>query len=447
MAVTEVKVPDVGTDKPIDVIEISVKPGDAVVAEQTLIVLESDKATVEVPSPVAGIVKSIALKTGDKVTQGALILVLEAASAGVSEKISPEKIAAGKKVEAPVAAGALVAGVTMAAQKSDVPQAAAPVPAAVAPTLATPASSPVASAANVHAGPAVRKLARELGVALAEVAGTGPKARILKDDVHAHVKMLLLQRGTQSAGSGRSLPELPTIDFAKWGPIEEQALNKLRRVSAVNLHRAWLTIAHVTQFDEADITALEEFRITENVRLKDDGVKLTMLAFIARACVGALKKYPKFNSSLALNGEKLIVKNHWHIGIAVETPDGLVVPVIRDADRKGIVEIAGEMAALGKKAREKKLTPADMAGATFSISSLGGIGGTAFTPIVNWPEVAILGVSKSQLKPVWDGKTFQPRLTLPLSLSYDHRVIDGADAARFTAYLAGLLTDLRRLSL
>lgn len=441
MAVTEVKVPDVGTDKPIDVIEISVKPGDAVVAEQTLIVLESDKATVEVPSPVAGIVKSIALKTGDKVTQGALILVLEAASAVVSEKISPEKIAAGK-VEAPVAAGALVAGVTMAAQKSDVPQAAAPVP-----TLATPASSPVASAANVHAGPAVRKLARELGVALAEVAGTGPKARILKDDVHAHVKMLLLQRGTQSAGSGRSLPELPTIDFAKWGPIEEQALNKLRRVSAVNLHRAWLTIAHVTQFDEADITALEEFRITENVRLKDDGVKLTMLAFIARACVGALKKYPKFNSSLALNGEKLIVKNHWHIGIAVETPDGLVVPVIRDADRKGIVEIAGEMAALGKKAREKKLTPADMAGATFSISSLGGIGGTAFTPIVNWPEVAILGVSKSQLKPVWDGKTFQPRLTLPLSLSYDHRVIDGADAARFTAYLAGLLTDLRRLSL
>ena len=441
MAVTEVKVPDVGTDKPIDVIEISVKPGDAVVAEQTLIVLESDKATVEVPSPVAGIVKSIALKTGDKVTQGALILVLEAASAVVSEKISPEKIAAGK-VEAPVAAGALVAGVTMAAQKSDVPQAAAPVP-----TLATPASSPVASAANVHAGPAVRKLARELGVALAEVAGTGPKARILKDDVHAHVKMLLLQRGTQSAGSGRSLPELPTIDFAKWGPIEEQALNKLRRVSAVNLHRAWLAIAHVTQFDEADITALEEFRITENVRLKDDGVKLTMLAFIARACVGALKKYPKFNSSLALNGEKLIVKNHWHIGIAVETPDGLVVPVIRDADRKGIVEIAGEMAALGKKAREKKLTPADMAGATFSISSLGGIGGTAFTPIVNWPEVAILGVSKSQLKPVWDGKTFQPRLTLPLSLSYDHRVIDGADAARFTAYLAGLLTDLRRLSL
>lgn len=442
MAVTDVKVPDVGTDKPIDVIEISVKPGDAVVAEQTLIVLESDKATVEVPSPVAGIVKSIALKTGDKVTQGALILVLEAASAVVSEKISPEKIAAGK-VEAPVAAGALVASVPMAAQKSDAPQAAA----APVPTLATPASSPVVSAANVHAGPAVRKLARELGVALAEVAGTGPKARILKDDVHAHVKMLLLQRGTQSAGSGRSLPELPIIDFAKWGPVEEQALNKLRRVSAVNLHRAWLAIAHVTQFDEADITALEEFRITENARLKDDGVKLTMLAFIARACVGALKKYPKFNSSLALNGEKLIVKNHWHIGIAVETPDGLVVPVIRDADRKGIVEIAGEMAALGKKAREKKLTPADMAGATFSISSLGGIGGTAFTPIVNWPEVAILGVSKSQLKPVWDGKTFQPRLTLPLSLSYDHRVIDGADAARFTAYLAGLLTDLRRLSL
>lgn len=445
MAVTEVKVPDVGTDKPIDVIEISVKPGDAVVAEQTLIVLESDKATVEVPSPVAGIVKSIALKTGDKVTQGALILVVETGAAVVSEDISPEKIAA-EKVAAPVAAGALAVSVP-AAQESDASQAAAPVPAAAVPALATPTPSPVASAANVHAGPAVRKLARELGVALAEVAGTGPRARILKDDVHAHVKMLLLQRGTRSAGSGRSLPELPIIDFAKWGPIEEQALNKLRRVSAVNLHRAWLAIPHVTQFDEADITALEEFRIGENARLKDDGVKLTMLAFIARACVGALKKYPKFNSSLAPNGEKLIVKNHWHIGIAVETPDGLVVPVIRDADRKGIVEIAGEMAALGKKAREKKLMPADMAGATFSISSLGGIGGTAFTPIVNWPEVAILGVSKSQLKPVWDGKTFQPRLTLPLSLSYDHRVIDGADAARFTAYLAGLLSDLRRLSL
>ncbi len=446
MAVTEVKIPDVGTDKPVDVIEISVKPGDAVVAEQTLIVLESDKATVEVPSPVAGIVKSIALKTGDKVTQGALILVLETGAAVVSEKIAPEKIAAGK-VEAPVAAGALVASVPMAAQTSDASQVAAPMPAATVPALAAPASPPVASAANVHAGPAVRKLARELGVALAEVAGTGPKARILKDDVHAHVKMLLLQRGAQPAGSGGGLPELPIIDFARWGPVEEQALNKLRRVSAVNLHRAWLAIPHVTQFDEADITALEEFRIAENARLKDDGVKLTMLAFIARACVGALKKYPKFNSSLAISGEQLIVKNYWHIGIAVETPDGLVVPVIRDADRKGIVEIAREMAALGKKAREKKLTPADMAGATFSISSLGGIGGTAFTPIVNWPEVAILGVSKAQLKPVWDGKTFQPRLTLPLSLSYDHRVIDGADAARFTAYLAGLLTDLRRLSL
>ena len=293
----------------------------------------------------------------------------------------------------------------------------------------------------------MRKLARELGVVLAEVAATGPKGRVTRDDVHAHVKARLsVPAAPAVAATGSGLPELPRIDFAKWGPVEELALNKLRRVSAQNLHRAWVHIPHVTQHDDADITSLEEFRVSENARLKD-GVKLTMLAFLVKACVGALKQYPKFNSSLDVGGEKLIVKNYWHIGIAVDTPDGLVVPVIRDADRKGVLEIAREMGELSRKARDKKLTPADMSGATFSISSLGGIGGTAFTPIVNWPEVAILGVSRSAMKPVWDGKAFQPRLMLPLSLSYDHRVIDGADAARFITYLSGLMADLRRLTL
>ncbi len=424
MAVIEVNIPDVGTDKPVDVIEISVKPGDKVALEQTLIVVESEKATVEVPSPAAGTVNSIALKIGDQVTQGGLILLLDVGDAAVTS-LSPAPAPAASTV--PPAAPAQ-------------PAAAATKPAA---TVTRADSARAFSNANVHAGPAVRKLARELGVNLGEVVGSGPKARIIKDDVHAYVK----KRLTAPAGSATQ-PDLPKIDFSKWGPVEEQPLLKLRRVAAQNLHRAWVTIPHVTQHDEADITDLEAFRVAENTRQKDqkdNAVKLTVLAFLVKASVMALKQYPKFNSSLALDGEKLIVKNYWHIGIAVDTPDGLVVPVIRDADRKTVSDIARDMGELSKKARDKKLTPADMQGATFSISSLGGIGGTAFTPIVNWPEVAILGVSKSQLKPVWDGQSFQPKLMLPLSLSYDHRVIDGADAARFTAYLAGLLGDFRRL--
>lgn len=322
---------------------------------------------------------------------------------------------------------------------------AAPTSAFAATTSATPV---VATAANVHAGPAVRKLARELGVNLGEVAGTGPKGRIVKDDVHAHVKKLLTSPARMAAAAaGSALPELPKIDFSKWGAVEDMPLSKLRRVAAQNLHRAWLHIPHVTHHEEADISELEAFRVSENERLKAEGVKLTMLAFLVKACVAALKQYPKFNSSLALDGEKIIVKHYWHIGIAVDTPDGLVVPVIRDADRKGVVEIAREMGELSKRARDKKLSPADMQGATFSISSLGGIGGTGFTPIVNWPEVAILGVSKSQQKPVWNGKKFEPKLHLPLSLSYDHRVIDGADAARFCVALAAGLPDSRRLIL
>lgn len=440
-------VPDIGTDKGVEVIEISVKPGDVVAKEQTLIVLESDKATMEVPAEAAGKVVAVLVKKGDKVTQGTPIVTVELAGSSVGA--GHPRDTSSPAVTTP---SAMAAPATVAPGGSAAPASAAPAAAKVAGmdrSYSGAVGESVGAGSEVHAGPAVRKLARELGVNLAEVKGSGPKARIVKDDVHAHVKVLLTQRAAAPAASstGSGLPELPRIDFAKWGPVEEQPLNKLRKVSAQNLHRAWLHIPHVTQFDEADITSLEDFRVSENERLKNEGVKLTMLAFLVKACVGALQKYPKFNSSLALEGDRLIVKNYWHVGIAVDTPDGLVVPVIRDADRKGVIAIAKEMGEISKKARDKKLTPADMSGATFSISSLGGIGGTAFTPIVNWPEVAILGVSRSAMKPVWDGNTFQPRLMLPLSLSYDHRVIDGADAARFTAYLAGLISDLRRLTL
>jgi pyruvate dehydrogenase E2 component (dihydrolipoamide acetyltransferase) len=439
-------VPDIGTDKGVDVIEISVKPGDVVTKEQTLIVLESDKATMEVPSEAAGKIVALLVKKGDKVLQGTPIATLEAVGGSAVANVTAPVVGAAP-MEANIPSAPAISAASPAAPSSS----SATHPAAGQPSSIVAAQAPanLASDASVHAGPAVRKLARELGVVLAQVQGTGPKSRVVKDDVHAHVKKLLGERAQvpTAVPAGSLLPELPRIDFAKWGPVSEQPLNKLRRVSAQNLHRAWVTIPHVTQFDEADITELEVFRVQENARLKGSDVKLTMLAFLVKACVSALKQYPKFNASLALEGDRLVVKEYWHIGIAVDTADGLVVPVIRDADRKGILDIAGDMAELSKKAREKKLTPADMSGATFSISSLGGIGGTAFTPIVNWPEVAILGVSRSAMKPLWDGKQFQPRLMLPLSLSYDHRVIDGADAARFTTHLSGLLTDLRRITL
>ena len=296
----------------------------------------------------------------------------------------------------------------------------------------------------MHAGPAVRKLAREMGVDLAAVKGTGPRQRILQEDVHAWVKQKLSQPQSAASATGSVIPALAEIDFSRFGEVERVALNKLRKVAAANLHRSWLTIPHVTQHDDADITELEAFRQGENQRLKNDGVKLTMLAFLVRACAVALHKFPRFNSSLTVDGEALIEKRYIHIGVAVETENGLMVPVLRDADKKGIVQIAAEVSELAAKARNRKLTPADMQGGTFSISSLGGIGGTAFTPIVNWPEVAILGVSRSEMKPRWNGKDFEPRLMLPLSLSYDHRVIDGADAARFITFVNQLLTDMRR---
>lgn len=425
--VITVSIPDIGGAEGVEVIEIAVKPGDTLTAEQTMVVLESDKATMEVPCPQAGTVQKLLLKMGDKVSMGTPVLELQ------------------------------IQGAAPAAEKS---QPAAPTPAASAPAqpaVATePAPHPVSKiteirepSAKVHAGPAVRKLARELGVDLGQVKGSGPRNRIMKEDVHTYVKQALTSKpqASGSAATGTGLPPLPEIDFSQFGPVEKVELSRINKLSAVNLHRAWVNIPHVTQFDEADITDLEAFRKSESDALKDQDVKLTILAFMVKACAKALLAFPRFNSSMHVGGEHLIYKQYVHIGIAVDTPNGLVVPVIRDADKKSVTDIARDMQVLSQKARAKKLSPGDMQGATFSISSLGGIGGTAFTPIVNWPEVAILGVSRSQIKPVYNGNEFVPRLMLPLSLSYDHRVIDGADAARFTSYLSKQLTDIRRLLL
>ncbi len=412
-----VTVPDLGDISEAELIELTVKVGDQVAADQVIAVLESDKASMEIPAPFAGEVLALAAKPGDKLSTGSVLLRLK-----TSSTVAPEAAhTSASKVEA-----------TQAEKSAARPASAQP---AVAHTAATQAG------AAAHAGPAVRKLARELGVDVSKVPATGPKGRVLKDDVHAYVKKLLTEKG--SAGTS-SVVQLPEIDFSKYGPVERIELNKIRRLSASNLHRSWVTIPHVTQHDEADITELEAFRKQENARLAKDNVKLTMLAFMVKACATALREFPHFNSSLDTSGEVLVRKEYVHIGVAVDTENGLVVPVIRDADRKGIVEIAAEVGELAEKARNRKLTPQQMQGGSFSISSLGGIGGTAFTPIVNWPEVAILGVSKSQFKPVWNGKEFVPRLMVPLSLSYDHRVIDGADAARFVAFLCSTLADMRR---
>jgi pyruvate dehydrogenase E2 component (dihydrolipoamide acetyltransferase) len=428
MSVIEVKVPDIGDFKDVPVIEIQVGPGDTVKAEDPLLTLESDKATMDVPAPVAGTVKEIRLKVGDKVSEGTLVLLLETAGAGATAA-SP----------APVAAP--VASRPVTAEPITPPPPAPPAPAEIA--------AEGAGAHKAHASPSVRRFARELGVDVALVKGTGPKGRILQQDVQAYVKGALAQPRAAApaagAGAGLDLLPWPQVDFAKFGPIEAKPLSRIKKISGANLARNWVMIPHVTQFDEADITDLEALRVQLNKENEKTGVKLTMLAFLIKAAVAALKKYPDFNASL--DGENLVFKKYFHIGFAADTPNGLVVPVIRDADKKGLLDIAREMGALSAKAREGKLGPAEMQGGCFSISSLGGIGGTAFTPIVNAPEVAILGVSKSQTRPVWDGKAFQPRLMIPLSLSYDHRVIDGAAAARFTAYLTQVLADMRRVLL
>jgi pyruvate dehydrogenase E2 component (dihydrolipoamide acetyltransferase) len=432
--------PDLGDIDEAEIIELSVSEGDTVEAEQTILVLESDKASLEIPSPAAGTVKKLLVKTGDKITSGTELMVLETTGGGEDESSDdqPAEETSGDSKPGGSKSGESESGGSGPARETSSTQDSGGIGEHPAKSGAAAAGRP---SRNVHAGPAVRKLARETGVDLGAVPPSGPKDRILKEDVHAHIKQRMEQ---PAAAGGGGAPDLPEIDFSEFGPVERDELNKLRKVAARNLHRSWVTIPHVTQFDEADITELEAFRKSQNKALEKEGVKLTMLAFLVQACARALRKFPRVNSSLEPSGEALILKDYVHIGIAVDTPNGLVVPVLRDADKKGLSQIATEIGELAAKARDRKLSPADMKGATFSISSLGGIGGTAFTPIVNWPEVAILGVSRSDTKPVWDGNAFQPRLMLPLSFSYDHRVIDGADAARFITYLSGLLGDMRR---
>ena len=428
-----VSVPDIGDFKEVEVIELLVKPGDRVAKEQSLITLESDKATMEIPSPAGGVVKEIRLKVGDKVSKGSPILVLESADG------APEKAAA----PAPAPARAAPAPTSAATP--------APAPAAAIAPRPVPREPQEATGAVPHASPSVRKFARELGVDLGRVPATGPKGRILHADVQGFVKNALSKAPKTEMKSGGglpfNLPAWPEVDFAKFGPIEVKPLARIQKLSGPYLHRNWISIPHVTQFDEADITDLEAFRKAQTVETEKKGFKLTMLAFMIKACVTALRQFPQFNSSLDKSGESLVIKKYFHIGVAVDTPGGLVVPVVRDADRKGVFDIAHELADISKLARDGKLKPGDMQGGTFSISSLGGIGGTAFTPIINAPEVAILGVSRGALKPVWDGKQFAPRLILPLSLSYDHRVIDGATAARFSVYLVSVLSDIRKIVL
>jgi pyruvate dehydrogenase E2 component (dihydrolipoamide acetyltransferase) len=448
----EVKVPDIGDFKDVPVIEIHVKPGDTVNAEDPLVTLESDKATMDVPSPVAGTVKAVKVKLGDKVSEGAPVLTLTAEDFTRQGATDVEK-----SVEKPAAA--TPAAAPMPAAEGAVceirPAEAEPTSAPGAVSMPSPAALLVAEGGlKPHASPSVRAFARELGVDIAKVAGTGSKGRISRADVQAYVKSIVT--GSPAAGmppapasGGFDLPPWPQVDFGKFGPIEVRPLSRIKKISGPNLARNWVMIPAVTYHEDADVTELEAFRLQlnkENQGRGEAGVKVTMLAFLIKACVAALKKYPDLNSSLDGEGGQ-VFKNYWHIGFAADTPNGLVVPVLKNADQKGIFDIAGETSELAAKAREGKLGPAEMQGATFTISSVGGIGGTSFSPIVNAPEVAILGVSKSSMKPVWDGKNFVPRLMLPLSLSADHRVVDGALATRFNATLAGLLADFRRVLL
>ena len=435
----EVRVPDIGDFKDVAVIELLVKPGDTVKLEQSLFTVESDKASMEIPSPAAGVIKELKVKIGDTVNIGDLVAVLEGSAGNAPAAVAPAAPAASA---APVPAAAVAA--------------AAPPATAIA-SASVPAHQPGTPAAGLpHASPSVRKFARELGVPLDEVRGTGPKGRITQDDIQGFTKAVMggaTQTKAQAAkapaassggsGEGLNLLPWPKVDFAKFGPVERKDLSRIKKISGANLHRNWVVIPHVTNHDDADITDLEAFRVQFNQENEKSGGKVTMLAFMIKAAVAALKKFPEFNSSL--DGDQLVMKNYFHIGFAADTPNGLVVPVIRDADQKGIVQISQEMGDLAKKARDGKLGPADMTGGCFSISSLGGIGGRYFTPIINAPEVAIMGVCKSSLEPKWDGQQFAPRLMLPLSLSWDHRVIDGASAARFNVYFASLLADFRRI--
>ena len=453
MALVEVKVPDIGDFKDVAVIEVFVKSGDTIKVEQSLITVESDKASMEIPSSHAGVLKELKVKLGDKINIGDLLAILEGAEVASAPVAAP-------------AAPAQAAPATFPPPSATVASA----PAVASPAVTT-TSAPVALASAVgdvpahapggttvglpHASPSVRKFARELGVPLDEVKGTGNKGRITQDDVQAFTKSVMsgatltkaqaAKGGSGGDGAALGLIPWPKVDFAKFGPIERKELGRIKKISGANLLRNAIMIPAVTNHDDADITDLEAFRVSTNKENEKSGVKVTMLAFLIKASVAALKKYPEFNSSL--DGDALVYKNYWHIGFAADTPNGLMVPVIKDCDKKGVLQISQEMSELAKKARDGKLGPAEMTGATFTISSLGGIGGKYFTPIINAPEVAILGVCKSTMEPVWDGKAFQPRLMLPLSLTWDHRVIDGAAAARFNAYLGQILSDFRRVLL
>jgi pyruvate dehydrogenase E2 component (dihydrolipoamide acetyltransferase) len=420
----EIRIPDIGDFDHVDVIDIIVKAGDTVRLEDPLLTVESEKATMDIPAPFAGVVESVTAVVGDKVSEGDVILVLRVSNSAAASAPPPTPVSA--------------------------PTPPVSLPKTAAPRVA-PASSPqTVTSSKAHASPAVRKFARELGVDIALVYGKGPKGRILKDDVQAHVKEVM--RGTRGhaaggSGGGLSVAPAPVIDFTKFGEIEITPLSKIRRLTGQNLHRSWVTVPHVFQMDEADITELETFRKSKADEAEQQGSKLTLLAFLVKAAVVGLKKFPDFNASLSPDGESLVHKKYFHIGIAVNTDNGLVVPVIRDVDKKGLYELALEVRDLSKKARERKITPAEMQGACFTISSLGGVGGVAFTPIINMPEVAILGVSPSAMKPVWRGNEFVPRLMLPFTLSYDHRVIDGVAAAQFTRYLTTVLGDIRHILL
>jgi pyruvate dehydrogenase E2 component (dihydrolipoamide acetyltransferase) len=427
VAEKQVKVPDIGNFKDVEVIEVMVKAGDKITPEQGLITLETDKAAMDVPAPFAGTVKSVAVKKGDKVSEGSLVLVMEAEESAAKPAAAPAKAIApaAPAKEAPKAPSVQQAPASMRIQSASLP--------------------PINESGfgKAHAGPSVRKFARELGVDLSRVKGSGRKERITHDDVKAFVKAVM--QGGGAGGGG--LPKVPEVDFARFGQVEVKPLSRIKRISGPRLQAAWVNVPHVTQHDEADITDLEKLRQELKSDAEKIGAKLTPLAFLVKASVAALKEYPDFNSSLDPSGQNQVYKKYIHVGFAADTPNGLVVPVIRDADKKNVFEIAKELGELAAKARDGKLKADEMMGGCFIISSLGGIGGTAFTPIVNAPEVAILGVSKSQMKPVWDGKAFQPRLMLPLSLSYDHRLIDGAAAARFTAFLSKILSEARGLVL
>ena len=431
-SVEEVRIPDIGSSGSANVIEVMVKAGDSVEADQSLITLESDKASMEIPAPKAGVVESLSIKVGDEAKTGDLILTLKVKGAAPAKKAAPKPQEAAPQQQA------------VAPNKQGVPEA------KVAATPAPAVSGPSKAGSKVHAGPAVRMTAREFGVELADVQGTGPKGRILKEDVQAYVKNMMQkakQAPASGAAGGAGIPAVPEVDFSKFGEIEEVPMTRLMQVGAANLHRSWLNVPHVTQFESSDITELEAFRVSQKAVAEKAGVKLTVLPLLLKACAHLLKELPEFNASLAPSGKAVIRKKYVHIGFAVDTPDGLLVPVIKNVDQKSLLQLAAEAAELAEKARTKKLSPDAMQGACFTISSLGHIGGTGFTPIVNAPEVAILGVSKATMQPVWDGKAFQPRLMLPLSLSYDHRVINGAAAARFTKRLSELLADIRTMLL